>query len=257
MNDYNFGNFLYELRIQKGLSQSDLGKIMGVSNKAVSKWEMGVSKPRPDMLVTLSSFFGVTVDELLAGKRNEQNNQEYEERHSETALKSWTDEYKKKKKRGVGAIITACFLPVLLFVVIGVIVGSNSEDKEIGPIITIVIFFMEAIDIALIFVFFGSARRLKRMLYAIYPDQTEQISAMISPKKERRPLSKTEKIFVIMGYSIAFVANLIRVIILACASQNTIIKYIDIALLLFASVAFLMEFIIWTRYAIKNHRKKQ
>ncbi len=72
MNDYNFGNFIYQLRTEKGLSQSQLGDMMGVSNKAVSKWEMGVSKPRPDMLIMLASFFGVTVEELLAGKRNEQ-----------------------------------------------------------------------------------------------------------------------------------------------------------------------------------------
>ena len=255
MNDYTFGNFLYELRTEKGLSQNDLGKIMGVSNKAVSKWEMGVSKPSHSMLVTLASFFGVTVDELLAGKRNEQKAQEREER-DDTVLKSWTDEYRKKKRRGANAVITACLLPVLLFVWIGVIVGINLEDTIIGPIVTMAIFIAEAIDIALIFVFYGSARRLKRMLYAAYPEQTKKITAMISPNRERRPFLKWEKICIITGAAVALVCNGIRMIIRYCAEQNKTVYYIDGVLLLLISLALLLEGIVLILYAIKNRRKK-
>ena len=39
MKDYSFGNFLSELRERSGLSQYQLGSLVGVSNKAVSKWE--------------------------------------------------------------------------------------------------------------------------------------------------------------------------------------------------------------------------
>lgn len=44
MNDYKFGNFIYDLRKRSGISQADLAAILGVTNKAVSKWENGVSK---------------------------------------------------------------------------------------------------------------------------------------------------------------------------------------------------------------------
>lgn len=43
MGNYNFGNYICELREKKGLSQSELGAKLGVTNKAVSKWENGVS----------------------------------------------------------------------------------------------------------------------------------------------------------------------------------------------------------------------
>ena len=43
MNDYAFGNFLFDLRTEKGFSQAQLGEMLGVTNKAVSKWENGVS----------------------------------------------------------------------------------------------------------------------------------------------------------------------------------------------------------------------
>ena len=39
MKDYSFRNFLSELRERSGLSQYQLGSLVGVSNKAVSKWE--------------------------------------------------------------------------------------------------------------------------------------------------------------------------------------------------------------------------
>lgn len=39
MKDYSFGNFLRELRERSSLSQYQLGSLVGLSNKAVSKWE--------------------------------------------------------------------------------------------------------------------------------------------------------------------------------------------------------------------------
>lgn len=66
MKDYDFGNFLSELRVRSGLSQYQLGALVGVSNKAVSKWENGRSKPNSKVLSKLGSALGISVDELLA-----------------------------------------------------------------------------------------------------------------------------------------------------------------------------------------------
>lgn len=43
MNDFDFGNYLCTLRMSQGLSQKELAAKLGVSDKAVSKWENGVS----------------------------------------------------------------------------------------------------------------------------------------------------------------------------------------------------------------------
>ncbi len=73
MRDYKFGNFITRLRIEKGLSQSELGKIVGVSNKAVSKWENGVTKPSIKTLSELANFFGITIEELINGEKISDN----------------------------------------------------------------------------------------------------------------------------------------------------------------------------------------
>lgn len=72
MND--FGEFLYTLRKEKGMTQAHLANLLGVTNKAVSKWETGEAMPETSLLLPLSRILGVTVDELLEGKRNDNNN---------------------------------------------------------------------------------------------------------------------------------------------------------------------------------------
>lgn len=65
MRDYSFGNFISALRERSGLSQYQLGALVGVTDKAVSKWENGVSKPRIDTIRKLAEILDVGVDELL------------------------------------------------------------------------------------------------------------------------------------------------------------------------------------------------
>ena len=69
MNDYEFGNYLYELRKKAGLSQTELAWQLGVTNKAVSKWENGKAKPSTETIRKLVSLFGVSADTLLEKKK--------------------------------------------------------------------------------------------------------------------------------------------------------------------------------------------
>lgn len=64
------GKFISELRKSKGLTQKDLAEQMGVTDKAVSKWERGQSYPDISLIIPLSELFGVTANELLNGGEN-------------------------------------------------------------------------------------------------------------------------------------------------------------------------------------------
>ena len=66
MRDYSFGNFISALRVRRGLSQYQLGVLVDVSDKAVSKWENGESEPSIDKLIKLSKYFGVNIDESMS-----------------------------------------------------------------------------------------------------------------------------------------------------------------------------------------------
>ena len=71
MNDYGFGNLLYELRLKANLTQKELADKLGVTNKAISKWENGNAKPTTDMLKKLAILFNVPIDVLLQIKEKE------------------------------------------------------------------------------------------------------------------------------------------------------------------------------------------
>ncbi len=75
MNDYEFGNYLYELRNQNGLTQRFVAYELGVTDKAVSKWENGKSKPDLDKLKSLAVLYNVSLDKLLnLSKSSKKNN---------------------------------------------------------------------------------------------------------------------------------------------------------------------------------------
>ena len=65
-NVQNHGmNRLKELRIKKGVLQSDVAEYIGVNNSTYAYYERGTHNPTPETLCKLADFFGVTVDELL------------------------------------------------------------------------------------------------------------------------------------------------------------------------------------------------
>ena len=76
MNNYHFGNYICELREKKGLSQSQLGEKLGVSNKAVSKWENGGAYPSSELMLPLAKELGISIEELytaLSNSKKEKN----------------------------------------------------------------------------------------------------------------------------------------------------------------------------------------
>ena len=65
MNSIEFGNYLYQLRKDNKLTQRYVAFQLDVSDKAVSKWETGKSRPSLEQLKVLSTVFNVPLDNLL------------------------------------------------------------------------------------------------------------------------------------------------------------------------------------------------
>lgn len=73
INNERFGEFILELRKERGLTQKELAEKLYISDKAVSKWERGLSMPDIALLMPLSQIFEVTITEILSGKRIEKD----------------------------------------------------------------------------------------------------------------------------------------------------------------------------------------
>lgn len=94
-----FGDYLYTLRREKRMTQAELADLLGITNKAVSKWETGEAFPETSQLLPLADIFGVSVDELLRGgpapAKEDQGKENLlcgEERQDSLPAKSFTDE---------------------------------------------------------------------------------------------------------------------------------------------------------------------
>ena len=62
-----FHEKLQELRKNKGLTQEELAEVLYVSRTAISKWESGRGYPSIESLKQISTYFGVSIDDLLSG----------------------------------------------------------------------------------------------------------------------------------------------------------------------------------------------
>ena len=76
-----------EYRLRKGLSQRELGEILGVSDQAISKWEKGQSQPSAMHLIKMTCIFGVDAEDFLPSVH-------LESRKSVTGMKSLVELYK-------------------------------------------------------------------------------------------------------------------------------------------------------------------
>ena len=67
MNEAKVGERIAALRTERKMTQAELAEKLGVSDKAVSKWELGGCYPDVTMFPLIADIFGVSVDYLMRG----------------------------------------------------------------------------------------------------------------------------------------------------------------------------------------------
>ena len=93
-------NFIKIYRKEKGLTQQQLAELVGVTEKAVSKWETGRGMPDISLLIPISEALGVKVSELLNGE-------------CETVI-DYELERRKKKYNWQFKLTVSCFLASMM-----------------------------------------------------------------------------------------------------------------------------------------------
>jgi len=116
MNCEEMGKFILNMRKEKNLTQAELGQMLNVRDKAVSKWERGICCPDIFILEQLANTLGVTIPELTRGERIKNITNE--------TINSATQDniiYFTKKARNriviVSAILLMFFIATTLFVI--------------------------------------------------------------------------------------------------------------------------------------------
>lgn len=65
MNVVLVGEYLKKLRKEKSMTQEELAEVLHISRQSVSKWECAETLPELDILLKLSRFYGLTINEIL------------------------------------------------------------------------------------------------------------------------------------------------------------------------------------------------
>lgn len=68
MDQIKIGKFIAQCRKQKKLTQMQLAEMLNITDKAISKWERGLSLPDSSIMLELCDILGITVNDLLSGE---------------------------------------------------------------------------------------------------------------------------------------------------------------------------------------------
>lgn len=154
MNQEKIGTFIAKRRKEKKLTQAQLASYLGITDRAVSKWERGKGLPDPVYMLELCKLLDISVNELLTGEFIPKTN--YQQKAEDNLLIMAKQEIKQTKKMffyenviGIGSTITfiilifmsvylikdqsikiLIFLLALLFLITGVSIALKIETEE-------------------------------------------------------------------------------------------------------------------------------
>lgn len=136
-----FEEKLYLLREEKKISQNELAEILDVSRQAISRWEVGRTKPDTNHLIAISQYFNVSMDYLVNDDINEKN-EEICIQKKDTPKIEESISIKKRSIRGI-------FLIIFLTLLISILIWGNVSHSLMGASISLfsaVILFAIAIS---------------------------------------------------------------------------------------------------------------
>ena len=95
MDQIKIGRFIADCRKKAKLTQVQLAEKLGITDKAISKWERGLSMPDSSIMLELCEILSISVNELLSGEKISMENSD---KKNEQLLLEMTKEVEKKNK---------------------------------------------------------------------------------------------------------------------------------------------------------------
>lgn len=161
MNQTKIGEFLKELRKEKGLTQEQLAEQFHVSRRSVSRWETGNNLPDVDILIEMADYYEVDLRELIDGERkSEKMNEELKE----TVLKvaEFSNEDKMKVTRRMNKLFGGGFVAAVIYMIL---LFTDHADNFVGGLCLGITFGMMIVGVIMTSKYASGIRECKMRLF--------------------------------------------------------------------------------------------
>ena len=134
MDQLKIGKFIAECRKQKQLTQLQLADKLGITDKAISKWERGIAMPDTSIMLELCDILCISVNELLNG---EMINMENSNEKNEQLLLDMAKELETKNKT-IWSSMWAIMIVSITALIAGIFIAAFLIPEGIWQLVTII-----------------------------------------------------------------------------------------------------------------------
>ena len=177
MDQIKIGRFIAVRRKRANLTQLQLADRLGITDKAVSKWERGITMPDTSIMLELCDILGISVNELLSG---EKINMENSSQKNEQLLLYMAKELEKKNKT-IWSSMWAIMIVSMTALIAGIFIAAFLIPEGVWQLVTILcvcVLFLIPCFYALKLEVSVGAYKCQNCGYEIVPTYKEVMMAM-------------------------------------------------------------------------------
>ena len=177
MDQIKIGRFIAACRKRANLTQLQLADKLGITDKAISKWERGITMPDTSIMLELCDILGISVNELLSG---EKINMENSNQKNEQLLLDMAKELEKKNKT-IWSSMWAIMIVSMTALIAGIFIAAFLIPEGVWQLVTILcvcVLFLIPCFYALKLEVSVGAYKCQNCGYEIVPTYKEVMMAM-------------------------------------------------------------------------------
>lgn len=138
MEQIKIGKFIASCRKKQGMTQAVLAEKLGISDRAVSKWETGKSMPDSGIMLELCELLKINVNELLSGEHITMEDYNAKSEEVILGLKSENEKYAKRLLRSEAYIVVVGVVASLAMIIAGTIIALKNGENDPLAVVLIV-----------------------------------------------------------------------------------------------------------------------
>ena len=177
MDQIKIGRFIADCRKNEKLTQMQLAEMLGITDRAISKWETGKAMPDSSIMLELCNILGISVNELLSGEKIDMKNNFQK---NEQLLLDMAKELEKKNKT-IWSSMWAIMIVSMTALFAGIFIAAFLIPEGVWQLVTIlgicVVFLIPCFYALKLEVSVG-AYKCKNCGYEIVPTYSEALWAM-------------------------------------------------------------------------------